>query len=122
MTNLEEMQGQISAAAETMNLDANVSFKPMFGGVCVCINGRAFASLLGAGLALKLTPEAQARLLRKDGARRLHYDPDAPESKQYIMVPPSVQSQPRLLAMWVKQSMDFALSLPAPRTKRRADH
>ena len=117
---LEELQDRLSRAAETRNFDAELTFKPMFGGVCAYKDGRVFASLSNVGLALKLPPDGQAALLAQDGARRLQYEPDAPPSKQYVVVPDAMQADPAALAVWLGASLDYVLSLPAPKPKRKA--
>ncbi len=114
---LDEMQSQLSHAAEAHDLDANLTFKPMFGGVCAYVGGRVFASLSDIGLALKLPPDAQAELLAQPGAKRLQYEPDAPPSKQYIVVPPPMQTDTPALAAWLKRSVDYVLAQPAPKPK-----
>ena len=111
------MQNQLSAAAEHLALDRDLAFKPLFGGVCAYIEGRVFASLSDVGLALKLPPGAQVELLKESGAKRLQYEADSPPSKQYIVVPASMQSDAAALSVWVKQSIEYVLSLPAPKPK-----
>lgn len=114
---LDEMQDRLSQAAEAHTLDRELTFKPMFGGVCAYVGGRVFASLSNSGLALKLPPEAQAELLNEAGAKRLQYEPDAPPSKQYIVVPPPMQSDTAALAAWLVRSVDYVLAQPAPKPK-----
>ena len=111
------MQDQLSRAAEAHTLDMDLTFKPMFGGVCAYVSGRVFASLSDIGLALKLPPDAQADLLALDGAKRLQYEPDAPPSKQYVVVPPAMQADPAALAVWLGRSVEYVLSLPAPKPR-----
>ena len=118
-TSLEELQNHLSAAAETLTLDRELTFKPMFGGISGYVAGRVFASLSDMGLALKLPPDAQGELLAQPGAKRLQYDPDAPPSKQSIVVPPEMQAQPEMLAVWVRRSVDYVMTLPAPKPKIR---
>jgi len=114
---LDEMQDRLSQAAEVHALDGELTFRPMFGGVCAYVGGRVFASLSNVGLALKLPPEAQAELLTEPGAKRLQYEPDAPPSKQYIVVPPPVQADTAALAAWLARSVDYALAQPAPKPR-----
>ena len=114
---LDEMQDRLSQAAEVHTLDGELTFKPMFGGVCAYVGGRVFASLSNIGLALKLPPEAQAELLSEEGAKRLQYEPDAPPSKQYIVVPPPMQEDTAALAAWLARSVEYVLAQPAPKPK-----
>ena len=114
---LNEMQDRLSRAAEARSLDRDLTFKPMFGGVCAYTGGRVFASLSDIGLALKLPPDAQAEMLTHPGAKRLQYEPDAPPSKQYIVVPPPMQTDTDALAVWLVRSADYVLAQPAPKPK-----
>ncbi len=114
---LETLREQLEQAAELAPGGIDLVFKSMFGGVSGYVEGRVFASLSNIGLALKLAPEAQAEMLALEGAKRLRYEPDAPESKQYIVVPERVCAKPAEFAVWVKNSMDFVRSLPTPKPK-----
>jgi TfoX/Sxy family transcriptional regulator of competence genes len=117
-TDLEAMREQLVRAIKTLPVARDWVFKPMFGGVSGYVEDRICASLSNIGLALKLAPDAQEKLLSLEGAKRLRYEPDAPESKQYIVVPESVCAAEKELAVWVGDSVDYVLSLPAPKPKR----
>lgn len=114
---LAEMENQLVAAATSFALE--LEFKPMFGGACAYVKSRIFASLSNVGLALKLSPTAQTELLKLEDAKRLQYETDSPPSKQYIVVPPEVWTDERDLAVWLKQSVDFVMAQPAPKSKRK---
>ena len=114
---LNEMQDRLSQAAEAHMPDGELTFKAMFGGVCAYTQGRVFASLSNIGLALKLPPDAQAELLAEEGAKRLQYEPDAPPSKQYIVVPPPMQTDPAVLAVWLARSVEYVLTQPMPKPR-----
>ncbi len=113
------MQDKISQAAEAYDLDGELAFRPMFGGVCAYVGGRVFASLSDVGLALKLPPDAQDELLQVPEARRLQYDPASPPSKQYVVVPPPVLSDKPAWDTWFKRSADYVLTLPAPKPRKK---
>src|SRR5262245_33989910 len=113
-TNLDQMQAQLLAAAAP---GAEITFKPMFGGACAYVRDRVFASLSNIGLALKLAPADQDEMLKEKGAERLRYEPDAPASKQYIVVPPRLRKDAAALTEWVKRSVDHVMSLPAPKPR-----
>lgn len=115
---LEAMEGQLIRAANSLPVVKDLTFKSMFGGVSAYVDGRVFASLSNIGLALKLSPDSQAKLLSLEGAKRLRYEPDAPESKQYIVVPENLCTVEKELAIWVEHSRNYVLSLPAPKPKR----
>ncbi len=115
---LKVMQEQLVHTIKSLPVARDWVFKPMFGGVSGYVEGRVFASLSNIGLALKLAPAIQEKLLGLEGAKRLRYEPDAPESKQYIVVPERICAAEKELAVWVEQSVDYVLSLPAPKPKR----
>ncbi len=119
-TDLEAMRAQLIRAANALPVKRDWIFKPMFGGVLGYVEDRVCASLSNVGLALKLSPEAQEALLKLEGAKRLRYEPDAPESKQYIVVPESLCSAEKELAVWLERSIDYILSLPAPKPRRKS--
>lgn len=114
---LAEMENQLVAAATCFALE--LEFKPMFGGACAYVKNRIFASLSNVGLALKLSPTAQTELLKLEEAKRLQYEADSTPSKQYIVVPPEVWTDERDLAVWLRQSVDFVMAQPAPKSKRK---
>ncbi len=114
---LDTLQDQLSRAAEAHALDMELTFKPMFGGVSAYVGGRVFASLSDIGLALKLPPAEQAALLTVEGAKRLQYEPHAPPSKQYVVVPTPMQADPAALSPWLARSVEYVLALPAPKPR-----
>lgn len=118
-TPLQEMQDKISEAAETLMVDMELSFRPMFGGVSGYVKGRVFVSLSNIGLALKLSAEDQNSLLQEPEAKRLQYGPDEPLSKQYIVVPNAIQNNNETLVAWVKRSVEFVLAQPPPKPKQK---
>jgi TfoX/Sxy family transcriptional regulator of competence genes len=115
----EQLQDQLSKAAESLGIDTDLTFRPMFGGITGYYQGRNFASLSNIGLALKLPTDAQDELLQIEGAKRLQYEPDAPVSKQSVVVPEEMLSESTKLAAWVKRSTDHVLTLPAPKPKTK---
>jgi TfoX/Sxy family transcriptional regulator of competence genes len=106
-----EFQAQLKAAAKEVAPSLELGFKAMFGGAGAYAYGQIFASLSDVGLALKLSPEVQAELLKVEGAKRLQYEPNMPPSKQYIVVPAS-QLKPKALGKWLKQSLEYTSTLP----------
>ncbi len=83
--------------------------RPMFGGTMAYADGRPFASLSSAGLAVKLPAADQRRLLDEHGGRRLRYAPDQPGSKQYIVLPGRIVDDDASLAEWVRLSGQHAM-------------
>ncbi len=109
---LEGLRVQLEAAEaapEAAALPAPLTFKPMFGGILAYVDGKPVASLSNIGLALKLAPADQDALLALPGAKRLRYEPDAPESKTYVVVPPELCADPSQLAEWLIKSAAAAV-------------
>lgn len=115
---LATLQERVELAAENLAPDTELTFQAMFGGIGGKAQGRMFASLSDRGLALKL-PEAELEaLLQIEGAEPLQYEPDAPISKSYAVVPAGFLQDTALLTPWVEKSVRYVLTLPAP--KKRA--
>lgn len=111
------MKTALRAALEARTPDLDLEFKPMFGGVSAYVNGRVFATLSNVGLALKLKMEDQPALLNYEGAKLLQYEPDAPISKQYVVVPSDFLYEVDLLGEWVERSARYAVTLAQPKKK-----
>ena len=96
--------------------DLPVTFRPMFGGIMAYADGKPFASLSNAGLALKLSGAARAEMLEVPGAAPLRYEPDAPASKTYVLVPAAMLADQDQLRAWIARG---AASLPSAMPRRR---
>ena len=112
-----ELQKHVEAAAPP---DIELRFKPMFGGIGAYADGRMCMSLSDVGLALKLSDEDHARLLKLKGAKPLRYEPNSPPSKSYVVVPTAMLTDRKLLREWIGRSAAFAHAAPAKKPKRRA--
>lgn len=95
-------------------------FRPMFGGIGVYSRGRIFCSLSDAGLALKLSGDEHAALLRVKGAKPLQYDASMPPSKSYVVVPAHMLSNRRVLGAWIGKSAASAHASTSRRTKTKS--
>jgi TfoX/Sxy family transcriptional regulator of competence genes len=107
------LKEQMERALCECSTDAQITFKPMFGGIMAYCDGKPMASLSDVGLALKLKAAEQDELLAIPGAKRLQYEPSLPPSKQYIVVPDGFLQDPNALAPWLDRSAAFVASLPA---------
>ena len=81
--------------------DLPLTFKKMFGGIIAYADGKPFASLSDIGLGLKCAGATHAALLALPGAARLRYEPDAPESKTYVVVPEEMLRDTATLRAWL---------------------
>ena len=112
-----KLQSVVEAAMPYLPTEVDLAFKHMFGGITGYAYGRNFASLSNVGLALKLPNAVHAELLKIDGAKYLQYEPDAPVSKQSIVLPNSVLADREALEKWLKISIDYVSTLPLPKKK-----
>ena len=91
------------AAAQT---DA-ITCEHFFSGAVVYVDGKIFASLTPAGLALKLPEAARGALLDAGGAP-LRYFPKAPIKKEYVIVPACIADDDAALAPWLSSSIGYS--------------
>jgi TfoX/Sxy family transcriptional regulator of competence genes len=111
-----KLQTHVEAAAPP---DIELRFKPMFGGIGVYADGRMCISLSDVGLALKLGEADRAELLKLEGAKPLQYEPSAPPSKSYVVVPASMLTDHAELGRWIAVSAAFARAEPAKKPRKR---
>ncbi len=96
--------------------DLRLEIKHFFSGAAAYADGRICISLTTVGLAMKL-PEDVREMLIADGATPLRYFPKAPIKKQYVVLPPHIVEDE--LAVWVRKSIDYVLTLPPPKPAKR---
>ncbi len=106
-----DLQARMLAAAP----DIELSFRRMFGGIMGYAAEVVFASLSDVGLALKLSGAEHARALALPGAKPLQYEPDAPVSKSYVVLPADVVADSNLLHEWIVTSVNNLKSKPPGR-------
>ena len=97
--------------------DAELTLRAMFGGLMAYAAGRPFASLSDMGLALKISGAARDELLALPGSAPLRYEPDAPPSKSYVVVPEGMLGDPTALREWIERSI-ASLGTARPKAKR----
>jgi len=85
--------------------DLELLFRPMFGGIMAYAQGKPLASLSNVGLALKAPPALMAEFLSAPGAAPLRYEPDAPPSKSYVVVPLAVLANHEALRGWIVKAV-----------------
>jgi TfoX/Sxy family transcriptional regulator of competence genes len=101
-------------------MPANVvwRFRPMFGGIGAYADDRMCVSLSDVGLAVKLAGGPHAELLGLKGAKPLQYEPGAPVSKTYVVVPAAMLSDRKALGHWL--GLAAAQARTAPQKARKA--
>lgn len=81
--------------------ELELAFRPMFGGIMAYAEGKPFASLSNVGMALKAKGPLFAELLSVEGAAPLRYEPNAPLSKSYVVVPEPMLADREALHDWI---------------------
>ena len=118
-----EYLDQLSALLKSATLgrfkDVKMECKHFFSGAAVYADGRIFMSLTIVGFALKLPEEARNTLVKEQGAKPLRYFPKAPIKKDYVILPKAMLKDMKILRRWVKVSIEYVLSLPAPVRRRK---
>ena len=101
---------------------ASVKFecKHFFSGAAVYADGRICILLTPAGFAIKLPEEQRKILLRKRGTKCLRYFPKAPIKKDYVLLPVSMINDTKELRKLVKLTIEYVLTLPKPKKKKRS--
>ena len=112
--NLQSLRALLERIAPRLRTDAEIQFKPFFGGAAAYADGRIFMTLTTVGLALKL-PEPSRMAWIDRGARPLRYFPKGPIKKDYVLVPKSVENHLDDLMPSVEESIRFAQSFPVKR-------
>jgi TfoX/Sxy family transcriptional regulator of competence genes len=111
-----ELQKHVEAAAPP---DLELRFRPMFGGISVYAFGKVCMSLSDVGLALKLGEADRTQLLALQGAKPLQYEPGAPPSKTYVVVPDSLLTDRDGLRRWIERSVAFVKTTVKSSDRRR---
>lgn len=88
--------------------------KKMFGGVGFLLNGNMACGVHGEGMIVRVNPELHASLMKK--AHVKPFDMTGRPMKGWLVVEAEGCRTASQLKAWVKQGVDFALSLP-PREK-----
>ncbi len=115
---LDELESMLAPLAARLAPGAKLEFKHFFSGAALYAGGRICITLTPAGLAMKL-PEADRAALRKRGAKPLRYFPKAPIKKDYVVLPRAVRENTRSLRSWARKSVEYAVSLPAAKRRKR---
>lgn len=99
---------------------ANVAWRsrPMFGGIGVYAHDKMCVSLSDVGLAVKLTGDEHAALLKLKGAKPLQYEPGQPVSKTYVVVPDAMLKDRKALGHWLGVSAAQVAKAPVKKPRK----
>ena len=84
--------------------------KKMFGGVGFLLNGNMACGVNKDNLILRIDPEKQSTLLKKPHAKP--FDLTGKPMKGWLLVKADGVKTDKQLSAWVKEGLEFALTLP----------
>jgi hypothetical protein len=94
--------------------------KHFFSGAAVYARGRICMSWTPVGFAIKLPEASRSILLKQHHATPLRYFPRGPIKKDYVVLPESILKDMKTFRRWVKVSVAYVVSLPAPERKAKS--
>jgi TfoX/Sxy family transcriptional regulator of competence genes len=84
--------------------------KKMFGGVGFLLHGNMACGVIGDGLIVRVPPEKHTDLLKRPHVKP--FDFSGKPMKGWLVVEAPGYESAAQLSKWVKESVDFALTLP----------
>jgi TfoX/Sxy family transcriptional regulator of competence genes len=84
--------------------------KKMFGGVGFLLHGNMACGVIGDGLIVRVPPEKHTDLLKRPHVKP--FDFSGKPMKGWLVVEAPGYKSAAQLSKWVKESVDFALTLP----------
>lgn len=84
--------------------------KKMFGGVGFLVHGNMACGVYKEDMIVRVEPQKHATLLKKPRAKV--FDITGKPMKGWLMVEPAGCKTARQLSSWVKESVEFSLTLP----------
>jgi TfoX/Sxy family transcriptional regulator of competence genes len=116
---VDQLSALLKSATSGRFKDVKMECKHFFSGAAIYADGRICMSLTSVGFALKLPVEARNTLVKEQGAKPLRYFPKAPIKKDYVILPKAMLKDMKTLRRWVKVSIEYVLSRPAPGGRRK---
>ncbi len=112
---LEKLSFFIKKATSEFSENVNLECKHFFSGAALYADGRICISLTPVGLAMKLPADVKDKLLKNKKAIPLRYFPKAPVKRDYALFPGGVEKGGKTLHKYVKESIEYVLTMPAPK-------
>lgn len=86
--------------------------KKMFGGVGYMLNGNMACGILGEDMIVRVGHDNYEKLLKRKHAKIFAMKGNSKPMKGWLMVAPEGYKTARQLSAWVKEGVEFALTLP----------
>ena len=115
---LEKLSAFIERETSHFADDIDLKCKHFFGGAALYAEERICISLTPVGLAMKLPKETTERLLKSNKVVPLRYFPKGPIKKGYVLFPGGVESGDKTLHKYVRESVEYVLTMPKPKNKQ----
>lgn len=87
-----------------------LSEKKMFGGIAFMLRGKMCCGVLNDDLVVRVGPERYEKALSQPHARPMDFT--GRPIRGFVFVNPSGHKTDKALAKWVKQAVEFAMTLP----------
>jgi TfoX/Sxy family transcriptional regulator of competence genes len=91
--------------------------RSMFGCPIAVVNGNMFAGVHSNEINVRLAEDERARCLADHKGARIFSPMKGMEMKEYVVLPPSVSNDAKLLASFIRKGFQFASSLPPKKKK-----
>lgn len=108
----------VERVRHTLQGEADLGERCMFGGVCFTIGGHMACGVQGEDLVVRLGPHAHAAALAERHLRPMDFT--GKSLKGFVYVAPLGCAESRELAKWIRRGVRFARTLPPK--DRRARH
>ena len=117
---LERLNALVGRLTSASLKGVKLECRHFFSGAAAYAKGRICMSWTPVGFAIKLPETSRSALVNQRGAKYLRYFPKGPIKKDYVVLPESMLNEMGTLGRLAKTSAKYALSLPAPKTKRKS--
>jgi TfoX/Sxy family transcriptional regulator of competence genes len=100
--------------------DPRIQSRPMFGNLAAFVNGNMFLALFGSEVAVRLSEDDRAELLRQAGASPFEPMPGR-AMKEYVVVPATWRKSRKKADEWVGRSFAWTSQLPPKKKESRGN-
>ncbi len=116
---VEKLSAFITKATSKMPGKINLECKHLFSGAALYADDRICITLTPVGLAIKLPETTREMLISNHKALPLQYFPKSPIKKGYALFPGGIASGGTTLHKYVKESIEYVLTIPLPHNKQK---
>ena len=103
-------EGLADRIRKSLGLDALLSERKMFGGLCFMVNGNMAFGIVGEDLMVRVGPERYDEALGRPFAREMDFN--GRPMRGFVYVEPEGMTEESELLAWLELGYDFAESMP----------